>query len=165
MLPKITSIYLPYAKSVEEFQEKYFDSQMIAKSIYKHFYICIRMSRRGYLTGFVFLNPDILPYLNLSQIQCHGGITYSSMVSPTFDSLNKGVGYIGFSCWHTNLGDYVPYLTPLSSVELPNPYGLVWRNEEFVLNQLKLIVDQIIPYGSTSCNDNTDLPYYLFPNE
>lgn len=96
------------------------------------FNACIR--RHGYvghLCGYVEV-PDGLS-VNVNEIDCHGGITFNDR----WDELPTAGRYIGFDCMHFR--DW----NPLSAKEGLSSNEDVYRDTEFVLNEIKNIIKQL----------------------
>lgn len=96
----------------------------------------------GHLKGYVELKPQDIEFLSdkdIQELDCHGGITYQGNLNYIFKNSNKT--YIGFDCNH--LGDKAPFLDLL----LPPQFRFsdeVWRDENFVEENCKLIINQIV---------------------
>lgn len=93
----------------------------------------IRHPHLGHLCGYVTVyapHPAYgKDYYDLTEIECHGGLTYSCT--------NLNSTKIGFDCAH--IGDYVPYMVQVSVY----PDSDVYRNMEYVKNECIKIVDQL----------------------
>lgn len=82
----------------------------------------VRRTEFQYCCGYIMGN---LPEdLNMDDIECHGGITFSED------------GSIGMDCFHGN--DFVP------GKENQGPGEVVFRGIGFVIEELKKIVDQLL---------------------
>ena len=119
-------------------QERYDeDLKIIPKGGSKSYVIdgfnaCIR--RHGYvghLCGYVEV-PDGLD-VDIDEINCHGGITFNDHWS----ELPTDGYYIGFDCMH--LGDRDPISAPEWMLESNN----IYKDSEFVLNEIKHIIKQL----------------------
>ena len=96
-----------------------------------------RIPDMGHLCGYVALKDKVYKKKGSWQnvIECHGGITFKG-------SIYGLPGYcIGFDCAHAF--DLVPGLKEFDVIEsdyMPSP---VYRDEEYVTNELKSIVEQL----------------------
>lgn len=122
----------------EEFKRKY-PSGGMTYSIDGKYRGIIEINLLDVLCGYVIL-PENHPYIGLSfyDVECdenplydldvHGGITFVGYIN--------GYGYaIGFDCAHA--GDYVPSFNNYK-------YSLdVWRDEAFVIDELKRLTAQL----------------------
>lgn len=79
--------------------------------------------------GTIFINPDL--DLDTDDIEVHGGITYEEYID--------GYRKIGFDCAHA--GDAFP--DPQVSRFLPQENSK-YRTKEFVINECRSVIDQII---------------------
>lgn len=97
----------------------------------------------GHLNGYVELKAIDEVFLDQNQINnldCHGGITYQGTLDWIFKTPKSN--YIGFDCAHW--GDK----TPFADAMLPGLFGTssygVWRDEVFVEENCKALIDQLI---------------------
>lgn len=118
------------AKTLDEFIELHNDQVEFEYRGYKCF---IMVMSGGYLNGYVLITKNHPAYMKRYyelDIDCHGGLSFSDFAS--HKNLDDG-WFIGFDCAHA--GDLVPNFS--------NSPG-VWRDEEYVTNELKSIVEQLI---------------------
>ena len=97
----------------------------------------------GHLNGYVELKPideELLDQNQINSLDCHGGITYQGTLDWIFPTSTDF--YIGFDCAHW--GDK----TPFADAMLPGLFAAssdeVWRDESFVEENCKSLIDQII---------------------
>lgn len=105
---------------------------------YKGYKCLIMAMPDGYLNGYVSIpraHPAFRKEYYELDIECHGGLTFSDIGVNGWN--------IGFDCAHA--GDLIP--------EFPDSTG-VWRDEEYVTNELKSIVEQLIDMEQTNERGN-----------
>ena len=111
----------------------------------------IRINALNVLCGYVKL-PENHPYIGLDlydithvnnplyELDVHGGVTFADCIgdgyATGFGCAHVGDYAIGFDCAHA--GDYVPRFSDFT----PFADG-VWRDEAFVINELKRLVEQL----------------------
>lgn len=96
----------------------------------------------GHLNGYVELKPIDEEFLDKNQINnldCHGGITYQGTLDWIFKTPKST--YIGFDCNH--LGDKSPFIDAMLPDWVVNEDD-VWRDEAYVEENCKSIIDQLI---------------------
>lgn len=107
---------------------------------YKGYTFIVHQDRDyGHLSGFIQIKPiDDFDY-KIFNLECHGDITYQGILDFLFDnSKNK---YIGFDCAH--FGDKQPFLDAQMPSYLVDS-STVWRDEAYVEENCKSIIDQLI---------------------
>ena len=134
----------------EEFRRKY-PSGEVMYSIDGEYLGLIRINALNVLCGYVKL-PENHPYIGLdlyegeynknplNELRVHGGVTFADCIgdgyATGFGCAHVGDYAIGFDCAHA--GDYVPRLIDFASFA-----DDVWRDEAFVINELKRLVEQL----------------------
>lgn len=108
-------------------------------------FIVFQHPRSGHLNGYVELKPideEFLDEAQINKLDCHGGITYQGTLDWIFE-IPKST-YIGFDCAHC--GDKTPFADAMLSEFLSSPLDSfeVWRDEAFVEENCKLLIDQLI---------------------
>lgn len=127
----------------EEFRRKY-PSGEIAYWIGDEYLVLIKINTLNVLCGYVIL-PENHPYTGIDlyddddkntlyKLDVHGGVTFTDYVEDGYE--HAGDYVIGFDCAHA--GDYVPRFSDFT----PFADG-VWRDEAFVINELKRLVEQL----------------------
>jgi len=113
-----------------EFDEKYKGYQIVGIT-----------NDLGFRCGYVRV-PQSHRYFNVDRrdidIECHGGLTYSGGSNEYPVHAENNCWWIGFDCSH--FGDRIP------GIEFPGVrlLGEVLRTEEYVRNECKNIVEQLI---------------------
>lgn len=129
------------ANTLEEFEVLHRSGTV--EFIYKGFECLIRLAEwSGHLNGYVKIpktHPAYFKDYDELDIECHGGLSFSGFLT---DRKGERKWYIGFDCAHA--GD----LTPRISEQFPISNLLfgyeIWRDEEYVTDNLKNIVQQLI---------------------
>lgn len=122
----------------------------LVSNIYRDYPYYVVLAPDGHLNGYVEVPRSHVAYGRHyydgldSQINCHGGLTYSGHMelgSPinNVNPLSHYCWYIGFDCAH--YGDLVPTMGNQTGHD-------IWRNDEFVANECKHIIDQLIEMRS-----------------
>ena len=83
----------------------------------------------GHLCGYVYIEDGNLAGWCNAELGVHGGWTY--------EDVQDGVHILGFDCGHA--GDKSPYM----DAHRISPYGDVYRDIPFVLNELKRVTRQL----------------------
>lgn len=129
-------------KPWEKFEE---DVHVIIKG-----YLCrIRKNDYDCLCGYVMIPKENKAYKELEQypenIECHGGITYDE-----FEILgDTEYRVIGFDCMH--LWDYIP----VYDIDCPKiNKRKVWRDKEYIENELRKITEQLTEIDPHHTNIN-----------
>ena len=133
----------------EQFMRKY-PSGEVMYSIDGEYFGLIRINALNVLCGYAKL-PENHPYIGLDlydimhvnnplyELDVHGGVTFADYIgdgyATGFGCAHVGDYVIGFDCAHT--GDYVPSFNSYK-------YSLdVWRDEAFVIDELKRLTEQL----------------------
>ena len=108
-----------------------------------YIFVVYQHQSSGHLNGYVELKPIDEEFFDQNQINnldCHGGITYQGTLDWIFKTPKST--YIGFDCAHC--GDK----TPFTDAMLPGLFATsayeVWRDEAFVEENCKSLIDQLI---------------------
>lgn len=109
---------------------------------YKNYeYTVLQHPMMGHLCGYVDtqLNTN---FEDFSNIECHGGITYDNGTE------------IGFDCAHS--GDMTPFSDEVLIAQFGEffPRTDIWRTPEFVENECKHIIDQLIERKAHALQSN-----------
>jgi len=97
-----------------------------------------RIKDKLHLCGYVRINNEDMEKVNTDELIIHGGITFSKYANnvPLYEFPFSGY-WIGFDCMHA--GDLIP--RDMDMIDCSNE---VYRNFEYVRNELKKLVNQLI---------------------
>lgn len=130
--------------------------------VYKGYHcFCKRVMFSGHWCGYVELPLDIAQKFCLLDkkmweidIDCHGGITYNENFLPPDGEESEFFRYIGFDCAHSedicpkmeqdlNLFRDKEFKNKLNELREFLPFKQTYKNLEFLIEQLRYMVDQI----------------------
>ena len=112
-----------------------------AKEYSNHTFVVYQHEISGHLNGYVLLNKDDRVE-DIMDIKCHGGITFEGNLAEIIQ-VQPG-NWIGFDCAH--YGDLAPfYKEKLAALgfDFGVSYDEVWRDQKFVEDNCKQIIDQL----------------------
>lgn len=111
------------------------------KEYSNHTFVVYQHPIGGHLNGYVLLNHEDR-IENSLDIECHGGITFEGNLAEIIP-VQPG-NWIGFDCTH--YGDMSPFLNEQLAArgyDFAVSYEEVWRDQKFVEDNCKQIIDQL----------------------
>ena len=109
---------------------------------YRDYKYVVYQHQFGHLNGYVLLkeedNRD-----KASNLECHGGITFEDDLSRIIPV--KSGYYVGFDCNHyQDLAPFVNDRMRAAGIEPSSIDDGIWRTESYVVDNCKLMIDQLI---------------------
>ena len=101
----------------------------------------MRKNDLGAWCGYIGISPELLEGVEVDDIFVHGGVTYTSHEMPGRGTSHQELLWIGFDCCH--MYDFVPGMAALAA-SYPNRVGTFYRNREYVENEIRRMISQLV---------------------